>query len=423
MKNLPAIEDRRHAEPSAYPRLARIARRLILSRLDGLEGCRLTIVDADGRFEFGRGDNTLRATLTVHDPVFYVDVIGAGSVGAGESYMDGAWSTDDLVSMVRIFVRNLPLLDRMERGLATLTNPARRALHWLHRNTRRGSRRNIAAHYDLGNEMFEQFLDRNMMYSCAVYESDDMDLEAASDAKLERICRKLDLKPDDHVLEIGTGWGGFALYAASRYGCRVTTTTISRAQHDRAKQRIHAAGLSERIELRLDDYRDLDGRYDKIVSIEMIEAIGHRYMPLFFERAAKLLKDDGMMLLQAITIADQRYRQALKAVDFIQRHVFPGSFLPSVTAMAQAATDASDLRIFHLEDIGPHYARTLNTWRKRFLSRADAVRRLGYPDPFLRMWEFYLCYCEGGFIERAIGDVQLLLVKPGCRRDSLVPAL
>ncbi len=423
MKDTSAIASTSGTPAAPASRLERLARRALFARLEGLRDCRLSIVDGGERFEFGQGESDLAATIIVHDPALYADIVGRGSVGAGESYMSGCWSTNDMVALVRIFVRNLSLLDRMEGGLAALAAPARKVFHWLNRNSRRGSRRNIAAHYDLGNDMFELFLDRNLMYSSAVYESDDMDLEAASDAKLERICRKLALKPDDHVLEIGTGWGGFAIYAASRFGCRVTTTTISREQHDLARRRIEAAGLGDRITLRLDDYRDLDGRYDKLVSIEMIEAIGHRYMPLFFERAGALLKEDGMMLLQAITIADQRYRQALRSVDFIQRHIFPGSFLPSVTALAGAATAASDLRIFHLEDIGPHYARTLADWRQRFLSRVAQVRRLGYPDPFVRMWEFYLCYCEGGFTERAIGDVQMLLVKPGCRRDSLVPAL
>lgn len=423
MKDTSALATNSRAPAARASRLDRLARRVLFSRLEGLEGCRLVVLDGDERFEFGRGEADLDVMVTVHDPAFYSDIVARGSVGAGESYMAGCWSTTDLVALVRIFVRNLALLDRMEGGVAALAAPARKLFHWLNRNSRRGSRRNIAAHYDLGNDMFELFLDRNLMYSSAVYERDDMDLEAASDAKLERICRKLELKPDDHVLEIGTGWGGFALYAASRFGCRVTTTTISREQHDLARRRIEAAGLADRITLRLDDYRDLDGRYDKLVSIEMIEAIGHRNMPLFFERAGTLLKDDGMMLLQAITIADQRYRQALKSVDFIQRHIFPGSFLPSVTSLAGAATASSDLRIFHLEDIGPHYARTLDAWRQRFLSRVTQVRQLGYPDPFVRMWEFYLCYCEGGFTERAIGDVQMLLVKPGCRRDSVVSAL
>jgi cyclopropane-fatty-acyl-phospholipid synthase len=414
---------RRDACPGKMSRLQSAARRVLFAQLASLEGCRLTIVDGDEWFTFGAGDAALAATVTVHDRAFYIDVISGGSVGGGEAYTRGAWSADDLVAVVRIFVRNMALLDRMEGGLALVSAVVRRAFHLLHRNSRSGSRRNIRAHYDLGNDLFALFLDRNLMYSSAVFEEPGMTLEQASDAKLERICRKLGLRADDHVLEIGTGWGGFALYAAGHYGCRVTTTTISREQHRHAAERIRAAGLGDRIELLLDDFRDLDGQYDKLVSIEMIEAIGHRNLPVFFERAGRLLKPDGMMLLQAITIADQRYRRALKEVDFIQRHIFPGGFLPSVTAMLEAVTAASDMRLFHLEDIGPHYARTVAAWRERFLARASKVRGLGYPEEFIRMWEFYLGYCEGGFIERVIGNAQMLLVKPLCRREPIVPSL
>ncbi len=401
--------------------LDRIARSLVQARFSDLRHGTLRLVEGDGSQEFGAG--LPRITVTVSHPAFYRQLLAGGSIGAAESYMDGDWRCDDLAALVGLFVRNIELLDRMEGGMALLATPARKALHWLNRNTRRGSRRNIAAHYDLGNELFELFLDRNLMYSSAVYEREDMTLDEAADAKLERICQKLSLTAADHVLEIGTGWGGFALYAAGRFGCRVTTTTISREQHEMACRRIAAAGLEDRVTVLLEDYRDLSGSFDKIVSIEMIEAIGHRFMPAYFAQAGKMLKPDGMMLLQAITIADQRYRQALKGVDFIQRYIFPGSFIPSVTAMCQAMTDSSDLRLYHLEDIGPHYARTLGEWRRRFMSRLDRVAELGYPDRFVRMWEFYLAYCEGGFAERALGDVQMLLVKPGCRREPVVPAL
>lgn len=411
--------ERRESAPS---RLDDFARRLLFGRLAGLAHGSLTLVDGDGAHTFGDGGE-LAATLTVHDGGFYGDVASGGSVGAGESYMRGAWSSDDLVSLVRLMARNMALVDGMEGGLARITAPARRLFHLLHHNTRRGSRRNIGAHYDLGNELFELFLDRNMMYSSAVFEEPAMSLDEAARAKLERICRKLELGPDDHVLEIGTGWGGFALHAAARHGCRVTTTTISTEQYELALERVHEAGLEDRVTVLKEDYRDLRGSYDKLVSIEMIEAVGHRYLPRFFERVGKLLADNGMMLLQAITIADQRYRRALREVDFIQRYIFPGGFLPSVTAMTTAATQASDLRLFHLEDIGAHYARTLAEWRRRFMTRASEVRRLGYPGEFVRMWEFYLAYCEGGFEERAIGAAQMLFVKPRCRRAPITPAL
>ncbi len=295
------------------------------------------------------------------------------------------------------------------------TAPLRRMLHWLNRNSPDGSRRNIAAHYDLGNDLFALFLDDTMAYSCGVFEREDATLHEAQVAKFERVCRRLRLSPSDHLLEIGTGWGGFALHAASRYGCRVTTTTISREQHDWARERIRAAGLSDRVTLLLDDYRDLRGRYDKLVSIEMIEAVGHQFLDTYTAQCSRLLEPHGAMLLQAITIRDQIYEEALESVDFIQRYIFPGSFIPSVTAIADSVRRATDMKVFHLEDIGPHYATTLRRWRERFFERIDDVRRLGYSEQFVRMWDFYLCYCEGGFLERQLGDVQMLLTKPRCR--------
>jgi cyclopropane-fatty-acyl-phospholipid synthase len=261
------------------------------------------------------------------------------------------------------------------------------------------------------------------MYSSAVFRDAAEPLEWASRRKLDRICQKLDLKPGDHVVEIGTGWGGFAMHAARHYGCKVTTTTISREQHERASQRVAEAGMGDRIELLLRDYRDLDGRYDKLVSIEMIEAIGAKYLDTYFAKCSNLLKPDGMGLIQAITIEDHRYQQALKNVDFIQRFIFPGSFIPSVSAMLGAVARSTDLRLFHLEDIGPSYAVTLSRWRERFQAKREQVRKLGYPERFARMWRYYLSYCEGGFLERSIGDVQMLLVKPWARRRQYLPDL
>jgi cyclopropane-fatty-acyl-phospholipid synthase len=291
----------------------------------------------------------------------------------------------------------------------------RKVLHWAARNTRSGSRRNIAAHYDLGNEFFALFLDPTMMYSSAVFEHPAMTLEEAQVAKLERICRRLDLRPGERVLEIGTGWGGFALHAAGRYGCQVTTTTISEEQYALARERIHEAGLQGRVTLLKQDYRDLRGRYDKLVSIEMIEAVGHQYFGTFFARCGALLEPQGRMLLQAITIADQRYEAARKGVDFIKRYIFPGCCIPSVTALVNAASAASDLRLVHLDDIGPHYATTLRLWRENLLGNIGAVRGLGYSEAFIRMWEFYLAYCEAGFAERMLGDVHAVFAKPGAR--------
>ncbi|MFK2905130.1 class I SAM-dependent methyltransferase [Dyella ginsengisoli] len=406
--------------------LERMLRGRLLTQMGQLRGCRLTLDDAVDSVELGTpiaGEEPLRVHLRVLDPRFYRLVAANGSVGAGEAYIEGMWRCDDLVALIRIMVRNRDLLDGMESGLARLGGLAMKAWHALNRNTRSGSRRNIAAHYDLGNKLFGLFLSKDLMYSSAIYADESESLETASTRKLDRICQKLNLSPADHVLEIGTGWGGFAIHAARHYGCRVTTTTISREQFDLATQRVAEAGLGDRIELLLNDYRDLTGRYDKLVSIEMIEAIGAEFMPTYFGAISRLLKDDGMALIQAITIEDHRYEQALKSVDYIKRYVFPGSFIPSVSAMLGAARKASDLRLFHLEDIGPSYALTLKAWRERFMGRRSEVMQAGYDERFIRMWEFYLAYCEGGFRERSIGDVQMLLTRPGCRRASFLPDL
>jgi cyclopropane-fatty-acyl-phospholipid synthase len=405
-----------------YGALDRTLRHRLLTTLDGLQGGVVTVRDALGTLTVGEADAALAVHLDVLDPGFYRAVAANGSVGAGESYMDGHWRCDDLVALVRLLVRNRDRLDAMETGLARAGGMAMRALHAFRRNTRSGSQKNIAAHYDLGNDLFKLFLDENLMYSSAIFADESESLEAAQRRKLERICRKLDLQPDDHLVEIGTGWGGMALYAARNFGCRVTTTTISREQHALAVARVAEAGLSDRITVLLEDYRDLDGKFDKLVSIEMIEAIGHQYLETYLAKCASLLKDDGLALIQAITIEDHRYEQALSSVDFIKRHIFPGSFIPSVSAITGAAARASDLRLVNLEDIGPSYALTLHHWRQRFLARLDQVRAQGYDERFIRMWEFYLCYCEGGFIERSIGDVHLLLARPGNRRPQYLPA-
>jgi cyclopropane-fatty-acyl-phospholipid synthase len=347
-------------------------------------------------------------------------VRAGNGIGAGEAYIHGYWSTPDLTAVIRVFVANLDVLDGMERGLALLGRPLLQGLHWLNRNTRHGSRRNIAAHYDLGNELFEQFLDPTMMYSAAMFQNAGDSLEQAQLHKLERICQKLELKPDDHLLEIGTGWGSMAIHAASHYGCRVTTTTLSRQQYEYSRRRIAELGLEDRITLLLSDYRDLDGQYDKLVSIEMIEAVGHRFLPTYFKQCARLLKDDGLMLLQAITIRDQRYEQARRSVDFIQRYIFPGGALPSVHRMLQVVNAETDMNLHHMEDFGLHYARTLRLWHDNLRQARHRLEQLGYDEYFYRLWEFYLCYCEGGFLERSIGTAQLLLAKQGARPAPLL---
>ena len=393
-------------------------RRRLLAQLTGLRQGQLVLQDPLGKVELGTA-TAQHPDLVVHvdilDMAFYRTVAANGSVGAGEAYMEGLWRCDNLVGLMQLLVRNRDLLDGMETGIAYLGGVAMRARNALRRNTRGGSRRNIAAHYDLSNEFFELFLSSDMMYSSAIWEAeaDDDTLEVASKRKLERICRKLDLRPTDHVVEIGTGWGGFALYAAKHYGCHVTTTTISREQHALARERIAAAGMSAQVTLLLDDYRDLRGHFDKLVSIEMVEAIGAPYLDTYFGQVGRLLKSDGLALIQAITIEDHRYAQALRSVDFIKRHVFPGSFIPSINALLAAKTRSSDLALVQLEDFGESYARTLRAWRERFMARLNEVRAQGFDEHFIRLWEFYLAYCEGGFRERSIGVAHLLLAKPG----------
>ena len=391
--------------------LGSTAERLVLGRLSGIAHGSLRLVDGATTRDFGGTAPGPAAAIEVRDPAFYSELAWGGSVGAAESYMLGHWSTPDLTALMRLMLVNRDALDSLEGGLARLTAPLRLAAHWLHRNSRSGSRRNISAHYDLGNDFFRLMLDETMMYSCALFERPDMTLAEASRAKLDLVCRKLEIGPSNHVLEIGTGWGGFAMHAAANYGCRVTTTTISPSQYELACERIRAAGLDDRITVLLEDYRDLRGRYDRLVSIEMIEAIGHRQFPTFFRRAGELLERHGRMVLQSITIADVNYARARDEVDFIKRYIFPGCCIPSVGALTQAMVEASDLRLVHLEDIGPHYATTLAAWRRNFHARLDEVRAQGYPDTFIRMWEYYLCYCEAGFVERALGDVHMVMTR------------
>ena len=401
--------------------LERLAARAVLAQLAGLEHGMLALEDSSRILTFGRATSrcALQATVRVHDPRFYSEIAFGGTIGAGEAYMLGYWSTDDLTAVIRILLNNRSIVDGVEDGFARIKVPLRKALHWATRNSRAGSRRNIAAHYDLGNDFFRTFLDPTMMYSAAVFERPEMTLEQASLVKLDRICRRLQLTPEDHLIEIGTGWGAMALHAAGHYGCRVTTTTISEQQYELTRARIDAAGLADRITLLREDYRDLTGQFDKLVSIEMIEAVGHQYYDSYFRKCSDLLKPDGMMLLQAITIADQRYEAARDSVDFIQRHIFPGSCIPSVAAIADAILRVTDLRLVHLDDIAPDYATTLRCWRENMFANIDRVGALGYPQEFIRMWEFYFCYCEGGFAERVIGDAQMLFIKPLARPQPI----
>ena len=401
--------------------LTRLARSLLIGQLSKIRLGRLRLSDSGRTQSFGQvsTEGPFDVTIRVRSPRFYSDAVFGGTTGAGEAYMHGAWDCDNLTDLVRLMVANRDLMNDVDAGWSRLSAPLLQLAHRLNRNTAAGSRRNIAAHYDLGNDFFELFLDETMAYSCGIFQSAESTLLDASIAKFDAACSKLELKPGQHLLEIGTGWGGLAMHAATHYGCHVTTTTISREQYELAAKKVQAAGLNDRVTLLLKDYRDLRGEYDALVSIEMIEAVGHQYLDTYFKRCGELLKPTGAMLLQSITIRDQFYEQAKRSVDFIKRFIFPGSFIPSVRALTDSMARSTDMTLFYLEDIGPHYARTLKLWRQRFMAHQSQVRALGYPETFIRMWEYYLCYCEGGFEERSLGDVQMLLTKPGSRRASI----
>lgn len=408
---------------TAAPLAGNLFRQAVIARLRQLRYGWLQVRRGDSLLDFGDRLSPLCAVIDVHDDAVWGMVACNGSIGAGEAYIQGYWSSPDLALVTRLFVANLDVLDSMEGGLALFARPALRLLHWLNRNSRSGSQRNIRAHYDLGNDLFEHLLDPTLMYSSAVFESPSQSLELAQLNKLEIICRKLDLQPQDHLLEIGTGWGSLALYAATHYGCRVTTTTLSEQQYVCAQHRIRECGLEDRVTLLMQDYRELRGSYDKLVSIEMIEAVGHRYLPDYFRRCAALLKDDGLMLLQSITIRDQRYEQARRSVDFIQRYIFPGGALPSITTLLQTATQHTALNLVHLEDFAGDYALTLRHWRDNLRQARAELMELGYDESFQRLWEFYLCYCQGGFEECAIGVAHLLWAGPAARKASLADHL
>lgn len=373
----------------------------------------LEIVCPDRTWSFGQPGTGPEATLVVHDERVFQRALRGGDMALGEAFVDGDFSSPDLVTLLRLAVRNMAVFHALNGPLSWVSRQAARAGHWRRRNTRDGSRRNIAAHYDLGNDFFRLFLDRELAYSAAWFASPSDTLEQAQINKFDRICRKLQLTPHDHLLEIGTGWGGFAAFAASRYGCRVTTTTISREQFEGAHERVAQLGeAAGRITLLFEDYRDLRGRYDKLVSIEMFEAVGLEHYDDFFRACDRLTSPDGAALLQLITMNDQDFHRSYRGTaDWIQTYIFPGSELGSLAEILQSLGRVTTFRPFHLEDLGWHYALTLAEWRRRFTDRLDAVRRLGMDDRFIRMWTLYLAYCEAGFTERHISDVQLLLTR------------
>lgn len=396
------------------------ARRMLLQVLSRLEGGSLTIHEGDQTSHFGddQAANSIHAVINVHDEAVYQQVLTGGVIGSGEAYMQGHWTSPNLVDVIRLFSANLATMKAMDSGSSRLRQVLLKGLHWFNNNSLSGSRRNISAHYDLGNEFFSLFLDPTMMYSAAVYPRPDASLEEASLHKLDLLCQQLELKPGDHLLEIGTGWGGMAIYAAQHYGCRVTTTTISEEQFKHAREQVAALGLDDQVTVLCEDYRKLQGKYDKIVSIEMIEAVGHEYYGEYFRRCSDLLAPGGKFAIQAITVQDQRYAYARDSVDFIKRYIFPGGCLPSVEVISRHIANDTDMQVVNLRDITADYARTLAEWRQRFMAARDTVREQGFDDMFERMWEFYLCYCEGGFRERIISTVQMTFAKPGYRFDG-----
>lgn len=391
-----------------------LARRTVLRMLESLRHGALELICPGRTYLFGEASTDLRACIAIHDERFFSRVLLGGDDAAGDAYVDGDWSSPDLVGVVRLMARNL---DQIEGRNALFTMASRsfnRLRHWMRRNTIAGSRRNIQAHYDLSNDFFRLFLDRNMVYSSAVYRSADDSLEQAQEEKLDRICRKLQLGPRDNVLEIGTGWGAFALHASRNYGCRVTTTTISREQHDLARHSFANAGEEgRRITLLMEDYRNLRGSFNKVVSIEMFEAVGLQYYDEFFSTCDRLLTPDGSMMMQTITMNEHRFDAYRKQCDWIQRRIFPGGQLASIQEIHKSLVRSTRLSLYGMEDIGLHYAYTLAEWRARFYDAKDEVRALGFDERFCRMWDYYLAYCEGAFRERRISDVQLMLTKNG----------
>lgn len=391
-------------------------KKIIHQRLSQIKDAHIIINDGKSINKYGKPGN-LSAKINILDTVFYKNIILGGTIGASESFIRGEWSSPNLTNVIRVLARNTEAQDKLENLFTLLSQPFLKVMHKLNENSVRGSKKNISRHYDLSNDFFSLFLDKNMMYSSAIYKSRKTSLEDASTNKLDVICKKLNLKKTDHVIEIGTGWGGFAIYAAKNYGCKVTTTTISIEQYKFAKQKIKEAGLGKKIKVLLKDYRLLKGQYDKLVSIEMIEAVGYQFYDEYFKIIGQLLKNDGEALIQAITIKDQRYSKAIQSVDFIQKYIFPGSCIPSITAIQNSLTSSTDLVINDIRDIGHHYARTLADWRKKFLKNKQEIRKLGFDNKFLRMWLFYFAYCEGGFEEKVISDIHLHITKPGYRNS------
>ena len=384
-------------------------------KLSHLKEGYLTIEDVDEKFDFGNPQSNLRTNVIIHSQEFYVLTGSGGALGIAEAYILGYWTADDVVMLMRIILKNRSILLSLNNGITKLLSPINKLIHKSRQNTIKGSKENILAHYDLSNDFYKLWLDPTMTYSCAFFSEPDTNLEAASIEKLDRICRKLKLSENDSVLEIGTGWGSFSIHAAKNYGCKITTTTISDEQYHYAKKRVVEEGMESRINVLNKDYRTLDGKFDKIISIEMIEAVGYEYISEYFIKVSSLLKPDGLMALQGITYNDHNFDVYKNSVDFIKKYIFPGSCLISISQIIDVVKKKTDLSMIDMEDITLHYVKTLSTWRKNFIKVMPEVKKMGYSQAFINMWEFYFLYCEAGFTERNIGDVQLVFAKSKAR--------
>ena len=392
--------------------LAKIFRKLLLSQFQQIKyGC-IILNENNSKIVFGDENSNLKVEAHVLSDEFYVLAGSGGDLGIAEAYSAGYWDADDMVKLIQIVIKNQEIQKSLEGGLARILSPINRYIHRSRRNTVSGSKENIVAHYDLSNEFFETWLDKSMTYSCAIFEPENLSLYDASKEKLDRICRKLNIQSDDHIVEIGTGWGSFALHAVKKYGCRVTTTTISNRQYEYVSQLVEKEGVKDKVTLLKNDYRELKGQFDKLVSIEMIEAVGYNYIEQFFQTCSSLLKPNGLMAIQGITYHEQGFENHLKSVDFIKKYIFPGSNLISVNHVLSVIKGFTDLSLVHLEDITKYYAETLKLWRDKYKSELIKIKEMGYSDEFLRMWDYYFIYCEAGFRERFIGDVQLVMAKP-----------
>ena len=399
--------------------LQSFAQRQLFNMAQTLTDVGLEIIDQEQVYFFGEKSAALQASLEVLDPKFYLKILLGGSIASGETWVDESWRSDDLTAVIRVFARCAEEFDTVENQFSWLSAPLLKLYQWRTQNSKAGSRSNIAAHYDLGNDMYLEFLDPMMQYSAGVFTEPHTDLATAQQIKLKTLCDKLALKTSDHLLEVGTGWGGLAIFAAKNYGCKVTTTTLSQEQFNYAKAWVEKEGLADKITLLLSDYRDLEGEYDKIISVEMIEAVGHKFLPTYFKKLDSLLKPQGRLVIQAITIADQRYDAYRSSTDFIQKYIFPGGCLPSVSEMCRHLKNQTDMTLTELNSYGHDYAQTLKCWANNFSRSSQALKKQGYGEDFQRLWQYYFSYCEGGFLEGRIDLVHIQADKTAARRQSL----